>query len=185
MKSLKITALLLLGLCIARSASAVPFYLETEDSTKFTNVTTNSSFYQVTGAGVESGTALNLFSSTIGGNANTGWWVNISFGGNPQPILTSAFLKAGNDYLWWDAADLLTFNAGVYDSIILENDDLATGLHNTNNKFLETGHAGINGTAGQVVVVVHNDVPDASSTVALLGLGMIGLFVAARRRASK
>lgn len=184
MKS-KIAALLLISLGFAHSASAVPYYLETVNATK-TSGTTNSDFYQVTGGGAESGTALSLYSFTFGGSASAGWWVEISFGGNPQPILTSAFLKAGPNYLWWDAADLLAFNAATFDSIILKNDNAAAGLRNPpNNAFLGIGHVGLNGTAGELVVEQHNNVPDASSTVAMLGLGMIGLFVAARRRASK
>lgn len=190
MKLMKVIALLLLCLGFARSAFAVPFLLETEAATKVAG-TLNSPFYQVSSGGVEllGTTAVGLFTSTLGGNDVDGFWVNISFGGNPQPILTSAFLKASNAHLLWDSSDLLAFNAGDFDSITLWNRSVANdnnvGLRNGNNKFHNIGHAGLMGTLGEAVVDVRNNVPDASSTLAMLGLGMIGLFVAARRRASK
>jgi len=183
----KIAALLLLSLGFAHSAFAGALTLETANAQKIEPDNTTSDFYNVARFPfVESGTAMDLFSSEFFGDAETGFWVKISFDGNPQPILTSAFLKASNKYLLWDAAALATFNEGIYDSIILKNEG-ANGIFNTGNgNFHNIGHAGLNGTLGKVVVDQQNhNVPDASSTVALLGLGMIGLFVAARRRASK
>lgn len=184
MKSIKLASLLLLGLGVAQSAFAVAFTLTSATATKVLNSNYTSSFYEVGGNGVETPgtTAINQFSSSVGGDATNGFWVAISFGVNPQPYLTAAFLKAGNGYLWWDAADLAAFNAGVFDSIILKN-NTPEGLRNTNNKYKETSHAGLVGEL-KPVVVVHN-VPDAGTTVSLLGLGMISLFVAARRRAAK
>src|SRR6187549_933378 len=108
----KIAALFLLSLGLARTASAVPFYLEAEVAT-LTGGTTNSGFYEVEG-GVDSGSAASLYTPTSGGNNVAGYWVEISFGGNPQPILTSAFFRAGGGansaYLWWDSTDLAAFN---------------------------------------------------------------------------
>lgn len=191
MKNLKVTALLLVFLGLSRSALAIPYNLATADATLVSGNTV-STFYEVSGSGVETPgtTAINLFSGTTGGDEDLGFWVNISFGGNPQPFLTSAFLKASNQYLWWDAADLAGFNAGTFDSIILWNNALSginhyTGGKNPQLKYHGTSHAGVNGTLGEVVIDPHGSVPDASSTVALLGLGMIGLFVASRRRSSK
>lgn len=182
MKS-KIASLLLLGLGLAHSAFAIPYNLT---SATATTVSGNyvSTFYQVDGAGVEKAgtTAIDLFSSTVGGDDVNGFWVNISFGGNPQPHLDAAFLKASNAYLWWDAADLAAFNAGTFDSIILWNNTVE-GIRNGNGKFKGTSHAGLVGELTPVVVT-HN-VPDAGATVSLLGLGMMGLFLAARRRAAK
>jgi len=184
MKSIKLASLLLLALGLAQSASAVPYNLTSTSATLVANDNYVSTFYQVKGTGVEEPgtTAINSFSSTLGGNATDGFWVNISFGGNPQPHLDAAFLKAGNSYLWWDAADLIAFNAGNFDGIVLWNNTVE-GIRNGNGKYKGTSHAGLVGELTPVVVI-HN-VPDASATVSLLGLGMVGLVVASRRRAAK
>ena len=154
--------------------------LQSSNATIVLSSNTTSAFFEVAGNGTESGTAAGLYSATLGGDENAGFWVKISFDGNPQPILTSAFLKAGNGYLWWDAADLAPFNAGTYDSIVLWNNTVE-GIRNSNGKYKGTSHAGLVGTLG---TVTHN-VPDDSATISLLGLGVIGLAVAARRRAAK
>jgi len=141
---------------------------------------TTSTFYEVTGAGAESGSAAGLYSSTVPGSDATGWSVKISFGPNPQPILTSAFLKASNEYLWWDASDLALFNSGEYDSITLWNKGgPGEGIgHNTGGsspvwKFHGTSHAGLNGSPG-------TSVPDGGFTLALLGMALIGVASARR-----
>jgi hypothetical protein len=184
MKSIKLTALVLSCFGLAHSAFALPYNLQTASAAIVANANIVSTFYEVSGSGVETpGTsAINLFSATTGGDANNGYWVNISFGLNPQPYLDSAFLKAGNGYLLWDSADLAGFNAGTYDSIVLWNNSIE-GIRNTNGKYKGTSHAGL--FAGTKPVVTVHNVPDASSTVTLLGLSMIGLFVVGRRRASK
>src|SRR6188508_2787385 len=70
MKSIKLVALLVLSLGLARTASAIPYYLATDDATTVTPGNTTSSFYDVDvkNGGIESGTATNLFSSTFGGD---------------------------------------------------------------------------------------------------------------------
>ncbi len=147
---------------LASNASAVNFDLHAVDASKIVGNTT-SSFYEVSGAGAESGTSAGDFSSTLGGNENTGFWVKISFGSNPQPDLTSAFLKASNKYLLWDSVDLTAFNAGTFDSITLWNDGGSAGIRNQNNKYQGTSHAGILGEPGTT------EVPDGGSTLILVG----------------
>ena len=175
MKKLLFGSLLAVGLLVSQAANAASYTLASSAATIFGgNLTTP--FYEVTGGGVDSGTAASLYSTTVGGDGATGWWVNISFDGNPQPVLTSAFLKAGNFHLFWDAADLATFNAGTYDSIRLENSG-AGGIKNPpGNAYLGTSHAGLNGTPGTTT-----NVPDAGSTVALLGVVIAGFGLVRRK----
>jgi len=186
MKSVKLASLLVIGLGFAQSAFALPYNLLTASASVVANDNLVSPFYQVSGTGVElpGTTAINLFSATTGGNANDGFWVNISFGVSPQPYLDSAFLKAGSGYLLWDSADLAVFNAGTYDSIIMWNNTVE-GIRNDNGKYKATSHAGLFVGTDPTPQVTTFSVPDASSTVSMLGLGMLGLFVASRRRASK
>jgi len=168
--------MLIIGFLAAGSWShAITFNLESSAATMVGGNTT-SPFYGVNGSGVEAnGTiAKDWFSSTVGGNANSGFWVNISFGPNPQPVLSSAFLKASNAYLFWNSADLTGFNAGLYDSITLWNSG-ANGLKNQNGKFHETSHAGVTGTPGVRV-------PDGGTTAALLGTALLALGSIVRRR---
>jgi hypothetical protein len=177
MKKITIPALFALGLFGGTTAHAVSFDLLAPNATIVLSSNTTSTFFEVAGNGTESGTAASLYSATLGGNEDTGFWVKISFDGNPQPVLTSAFLKASNDYLWWDATDLAAFNSGSFDSITLWNSGSAgQGLgHYTGNptnpqwKFYGTSHAGINGTPGESTIP---GVPDGGSTLALLGLAL-------------
>lgn len=174
MNKLLLTSAFVMGLATCQMANAISFTLASSAAT-ITPGNTTAAFYNVSGDGVESGTAASLYSATFGGDANNGFWVKVSFDSNPQPVLTSAFLKASNKYLWWDAADLAAFNAGTYDSIVLENTG-AGGIKNQNGKYKNTSHAGLNGTKG-------TNVPDGGATAALLGLGLLGIGFVARRRA--
>ena len=71
---------------------------------------------------------------------------------------------------------LATFNAGTYDSIRLENSG-AGGIKNPpGNAYLGTSHAGLNGTPGTTT-----NVPDAGSTVALLGVVIAGFGLVRRK----
>lgn len=171
--NMKLTAVLSGAvIALALSAEAIPYTLTSAMATK-NHGNTTSSFYEVTGVAAESGTAVALYSAAVGGSESAGWWVEISFGSNPQPFLTSAFLKASNEYLWWDAADLAAFNAGTFTSIILQNSG-DNGLKNDNGKYHATSHAGLNGEPG-------TRVPDGGATLGLLGLGLLGLGVLRRR----
>jgi hypothetical protein len=157
------------GLLASHSAHAVQFVLNSSAATTIGGNTT-SVFYEVTGANAESGPASGLYSSSVGGDANTGFFVSISFGSNPQPVLTSAFLKASNQYLLWDNLDLAAFNSGTFDSIILWNNGGSAGIQNGNNKYHGTSHAGLNGMLGTTT-----NVPDGGATMALLGLSLFGM----------
>jgi hypothetical protein len=183
MKKITASALFAMALFGGTTAHAVSFDLQSSNATIVLSSNTTSAFFEVAGNGTESGTAAGLYSATLGGDENAGFWVKISFDGNPQPILTSAFLKAGNDYLWWDATDLSGFNSGVYDSITLWNSGAAgEGLgHYTGNdqwKFQGTSHAGINGTPGESTIP---GVPDGGSTLAFLGLALSAFAIARRK----
>jgi len=172
MKKLLLGSLLAVGLLLTQAANAATFTLASSLATLSPgNLTTT--FYEVASDGTDSGTAASLYSATLGGDENAGFWVNISFGGNPQPVLTSAFLKASNQHLLWDSTDLATFNSGIFDSIRLEN--IGTGgILNRNGKYHETSHAGLNGTPG-------TKVPDGGSTLALVGLAIAGFGLIRRK----
>jgi hypothetical protein len=168
-------------------ASAISFNLYSEDSTlRSGNLT--SEFYQAEPDGdrieKESGTAASLYSATAGGSSSTsggGFWVEIAFGTSPQPVLTSAFLKASNSYLLWDATDLAAFNSGTFTSIIIWNSRI---LNNTRKAYKETSHAGFLGTLGEPPTdspVGGVSVPDAGSTLLLLGAGLTGVGFLRRR----
>jgi len=174
MNSSKI-ALAVLCFGLACSANAITFTLESAAASKVGG-NTASQFYDVNGSSSETNgtTAKDLFSSTVGGNQNSGFWVKIAFGTNPQPVLTSAYLKASNGYLLWDAFDLAAFNGGAFDSITLWNSG-ASGIKNQNGKFQNTSHAGLLGQLGVRV-------PDGGTTAMLLGFSLVGLVVAARRK---
>lgn len=177
----KLGAILGIFLALSSLAHATAFVLDEATATIPTPpANTTSSFYQVNGpndthaAFWESGSSLGLYSFTTGGDSTNGWWVNISFDGNPQPVLDSAFMKAGPTYLWWDAADLAAFNAGTFDSIKLIQNGIWNPPHNA---LLGISHAGINGSPGE-----EHQVPDTGTTLILLGLSLTSIAFVNRRR---
>lgn len=164
---------------LAHRAAAVPFTLNASTATTVDGNTT-SSFYEVASNGTDSGTGAALYTAAITGtgavSANNPPKVEIFFGSNPQPILTSAFVKAGNGYLWWDAADLAAFNGGTWTSLILVQNGL---LNPPGSAYLDISHAGINGTPGSDIP--GGRVPDAGSTALLAGIALAGLLALRRR----
>ncbi|MEO5961514.1 MAG: VPDSG-CTERM sorting domain-containing protein [Opitutaceae bacterium] len=173
----RLLALAAVGLALGNTAHAVSFTLNNSTATIIGGNTT-STFYEVTGANAESGTAAPIFSSSIYNgpaavSSNDPDRVEIFFNG-PQPILTSAFIKASNEYMFWDATDLAAFNAGIFTSIIL----VQNGLTNGNGQYHDISHAGINGTPGNSNIP---GVPDGGATLALLGLGVSFLIIARRK----
>jgi hypothetical protein len=156
-----------LSLGLAWAANAAQFTLQSSWGTIFSGNDVPS-LYNDPSSGPATGTAAGLYTTTFGGNASTGYWVDISFNGNPQPVLTDVILKAGPSYIEWGAAALAAFNSGTYDSIILWNDN-PNGIVNQNGKYLGTSHAGLDGT----VTVV--SAPDGGMTLALLGLSLAGI----------
>ena len=180
MKSKIVTLALIIAAGLAQVAQAATFTLDQATATLISGSNTVSSFYQVNSpdnnhvAFYETGSATGLYGFTTGGNSLTGWWVDIAFGDNAQPVLQSAFIKAGNNYLWWDSADLSVFNSGSFSSIRLIQNGIWNKPHNA---LLGTSHAGVNGRPG-------NNVPDGGATSMLLGSGLLGLAIAARRMRS-
>ncbi|MGA2656659.1 MAG: VPDSG-CTERM sorting domain-containing protein [Verrucomicrobiota bacterium] len=126
------------------------------------------------------GTAAGLYSTTFGGSASTGYWVDISFDGHPQPVLTDAILKAGPYYIEWGSAALAAFNSGTWTSIILWNNSPGGIKNKPGNAFLGTSHAGLDGTVGTGVV----GVPDSGITLALLGMSLVGIHGLRRKLAA-
>jgi hypothetical protein len=179
----KIGAILGVSLGLSSLAHANAFVLDNSTATiPPPPANTTSGFYQVNSSDDnhpgfwESGSSVGLYSFTTGGDSLTGWWVNISFDGNPQPLLESAFMKAGPTYLWWDSTDLAAFNAGTFDSIKL----IQNGIwNNPHNALLGISHAGINGTPGE-----EHKVPDSGTTMMLLGLSLTAIAFVNRRRLS-
>ena len=173
-----VTTAFALSLALAGSAYAVPFTLNSSTATIVTGNTT-SAFYEVADNGSDSGTVAALYTATLSGtsavSANNPPKVEIFFGVNPQPVLTSAFFKASNQYLFWDATDLAAFNAGTFTSLILVQDGL---LNNPGNAYHEISHAGLTGTPGITRV------PDGGSPLILLGLGLLSAFGVRRKFAS-
>ncbi len=159
---------------LATQANGISFDLSSSGANVVLGNTT-SGFFEVNGTSPfpETGTAASLYSATLGGDADTGFWVKIAFDSNPQPVLTSAFLKASNKYLWWDDTDLAAFNAGTFDSITLWNSG-SGGIQNDNHKYQGTSHAGLNGSPGTT------SVPDGGLTLMLLGMALGGLGYARR-----
>lgn len=159
-------------------AQAVTFVLPTSAATLFGgNLTTP--FYEYNPDSGESGLASSSYSTIITGSAQSGFSVAISFGGNPQPVLTSAFLKASNNYLYWDSQDLKAFNSGTWTAIELQN--IGTGgITNKKGKFQGTSHAGITGTLGTTTTT---EVPDTGSSALLLSLGVLGLAAMQKKKA--
>ncbi len=178
MKTSRILGLLALGV-VAVNSNAVTFPLDYTTADKIAGNLT-SAFYQVNndkGVWSEAGTAASLYSFTHGGDEDNGWWVKIAWDGNPQPVLTSAIMKASDWYLYWDSSDLTAFNGGTYDSVTLWQDGLShlTGGPKPQTKYHEISHAGINGTPGTPPVDPPGSVPDGGATLALLGLGFIAV----------
>jgi hypothetical protein len=171
-------SLLLLGVLGAAIpfASAITFTLDASTAT-VVNGNTTSAFYSATPS-VDSGTMAPTFTFTYSGtaliSASNPFKIEIFFNG-PQPVLTSAFWKASNQYMLWDSSDLAAFNSGVYTSITL----VGNALDNGNGSYHGLSHAGLLGTAGPGN---SNGVPDSGSSALLLGLGLAGLAVALRRR---
>jgi hypothetical protein len=174
-------SLLLIGLLgavlAAPFARAITFTL---DASTATIVPGNivSTFYEATSAS-DSGTMAPTFTFTYSGTgavaAADPFKIEIFFNG-PQPVLTSAFWKAGNDYMLWDSTDLAPFNAGIYTSLTLVGNGL---LNPPQNAYLGLSHAGLVGTAGPGS---STGVPDSGSTALMLGLGLVTLVAALRRR---
>lgn len=176
--SFKLPILWVAGLLAgANFAAAVTYTLNNASATVVSGNTT-SAFYQVSGAGAESGSLAAIYSSTISGqgavSAHNPWTVEIVFNG-AQPVLTSAFVKAGNNYLLWDAADLAAFNAGTFTSITLVQNGLFNPPHNS---YLGISHAGFTGSAPASTT----SVPDGGVTAMMLGAAIVALGLVARRR---
>jgi hypothetical protein len=172
---------------LAAQANALTYNLYSS-SAKLDDGNKNSLFYEAhpadgSTAAHELGTAKDLYSFASGGSATkggTGLWEEISFGTQPQPVLTSAFLKAGNYFLLWDSADLIAFNAGTFTSITLWNNRI---LNPPKNSYLGTSHTGLVGTLGVTPPIdpPATPVPDAGSTLMLLGAGLTGVGLLRRR----
>lgn len=198
-------------------AKAISFDLHSSSATVIKGETT-SKFYQVepgdaaSGSGGladssgEDGSAKKYYSYSYGGTKNTGYHVTFNFGLNPQPLLTSAFLRASDYYLSWDAADLAGFNSGKYDSLTVWNDSLTYGIKGERG-YAKTELAGILGSLGGVVPPTggggkdddHQSggssggttgptsqgggaaVPDAASTMTLLGAGLAAVGMLRRK----
>lgn len=173
---------------LATQAGAITYNLYSS-SARLDDGNKNSLFYEAhpaagSIAAYELGTAKDLYSFASGGSATkggTGLWEEISFGTQPQPVLTSAFLKAGNHLLLWDSADLAAFNAGTFTSITLWNNRI---LNPAGVSYNGTSHSGLLGTLGVPPTdppAQGSPVPDAGSTVMLLGAGLTGIGLLRRR----
>jgi hypothetical protein len=166
------------ALALVPNAGAIQFTLDSS-SANIISGNLNLPFYNATpGTPVtETGTGAGIFEATFGGSATIGqgWWVDFTWGSNPQPEISSAYIKAGNFHLLWDAADFAAFNAGVFDSIRLIQDGIA---NRPNNAYLGTSHAGF---AGEPGTPPGERVPDGGATVALLGAGILGVFALRRK----
>jgi len=172
---------------LATQASAISYNLYSKDATK-NDGNLKSDFYQATPSAKEikeEGAAASLYSTKIGGTDKSGFWVEIDFGANPKPVLTSAFLKAGDFHILWDSADLASFNTGAYTSITLWNSGVENSIMNKNkNAYLGTSHAGLFGAVGvppKDPPIGGAPVPDAGSTLMLLGAGLTGIGLLRRR----
>jgi hypothetical protein len=179
---MKAAGLVAAGALAVSTAQAASFTLNATNDTIVAGNTT-SAFYEVNENGADSGTAASLYTAIISGvesvAANNPPKVEIFFGANPQPVLTSAFVKAGNEYMLWTAEDLALFNSGTYTSIILVQNGL---LNNNNSAYLDISHAGLLGTPGTSGPGPGTPgVPDGGATVGLLGMGLAALAFLRRK----
>lgn len=168
------------ALVAAPLARAVTFTLNNSTAT-LVDGNIVSTFYQATPAS-DSGTMAPTFTFSYTGTGtvtpvNSPYTIEIFFNG-PQPVLTEAFFKASDRYMYWDAADLTAFNSGVYTSITLVGNGL---LNPPGNAYNGLSHAGLSGTVG-TNPPGGSGVPDGGSTAVMLGLGLIAMAVALRRR---
>lgn len=160
------------ALALMANVGAIPYVLDSSGASFFAGNTT-STFFEFTPPGTETGTAAGLYNASLSGNEDSGWTVTFTWGGHAQPTITSAFLKAADFYMKWDAADFAAFNAGMYDSLVL----VQNGIVNQFGKFHEVSHAGFLGEPGPEIIP---SVPDGGPTAILLGIVFIGLFFGMR-----
>ena len=169
----KLTLAAVSALALAGSAHAVNFDLTSSIAQLLGGNPGDAAFVDVREDGTVLGGATGLYTATVGGSGKDGYWVRIDFGSNPQPVLESAFLKAGNSHLFWDATDLAAFNAGTYTSITLWNSGSGGIKNPPGNAYLGTSHAGLEGKLGVPPPdVPPPSVPDGGLTLSFLGLGL-------------
>jgi hypothetical protein len=83
--------------------------------------------------------------------------------------INTVFLKAGNQYAAWDTSGV---DWSTYSGLYVTQNAI---MNNPENAFLGISHETLNGGA---------TVPDGGTTAVLLGLGLVGLSLIGRRRAS-
>lgn len=170
---LKTAALIGAALALSSVASAVQITLTSATATLFDGNFT-SDYFSIDGNTLaESGSATGSWSAVLSGTNNNTVTFTQTVAGDIN--LTAAFIKAANQYILWDSADLAGWNAlnsTIGDQLVLVN----TIIVNANGVIQSTSHAGLNGSG--------TGVPDGGATVALLGLGLAALALIRRKMTS-
>ncbi|MDP3073284.1 MAG: VPDSG-CTERM sorting domain-containing protein [Opitutaceae bacterium] len=174
LKKLSVTLGLAAILVSVNTASAVPFVYDVNSQGTFQGITAGNNpfagFYKFDVPATESGSASSTFATVI---SNSGLTATITWSG-AQPTLNSIILKASNNYGTWDISN---FNSNVYTSIVITNGTVLTGSGNV----AEISHVEFSGSLTPKPPGA-TGVPDGGSTLLMLGLGLMGLAVAMRRR---
>lgn len=165
------------------NAISMAFVLDNATAT-LDDVNPQSDFYKLDEPSTESGSATGLFDFFIGVDDNLREYVQLTWAGNPKPFLTSVGLKAGGRgsaagglfAMLWDASDLLAFNnSSSYDALRIYQDGI---VHKNNaNNYLGISHITVDGEPGDDYLKV----PDSGSALALLAMGLAGIFYLKRR----
>ncbi len=170
------------------SANAIPTYFVLDGSTAATSSgKTPTTFWYKAETGTPakeegSADATGMFTTAFGGDENNGYWALVTWGSNPQPEITEVLLKAANEVLRWDEDDLFAFNNGSYDGLKLVQNVIVNDNKKNEKKAKATFQSNFQGTSHiQLNGGPSTHVPDGGATLALLGLGVLGLGALRRK----
>jgi hypothetical protein len=134
------------------------------DGTVVLDTNTPDTDYKFDVPGTESG-AVDTFATVI---SNGGLTATVTWSPTGSVSVSDIYLKAGNDYIYWDTSAV---DWSTYDGFSITNDQIFNA-GSGNAKAIS--HISVNGGGSSV--------PDGGATVVLLGLGLVGMSVIARRR---
>lgn len=151
---------------VALVGSAVCYDLNTTSGTWAAGNDEGSFLYKFDAPNSEEGStaAKNAFSTAI---SNNGMTATVSWLAGTLVDFTKIYLKGGPNHVWWDVSAV---DWSLYTCFSVTN----TSLLNNGGQVAQISHVRVDGSMTQV--------PDSSSTLALLGVGLAALGLVARRR---